>query len=611
MSTLKEDLDVNVAELRQLVSRCSTVSVTGWCFSYVVMGQNQKREIDLHSPDRQVAFLLGIMLSSPEPDAPTDWTADIWKRVIGLLNEISGTYMQLYFPHEDERNKLTRDWWRIREVAMLTFMHYFNTGLLASVEQIKDRLGHDIRPFDEELQSLIGIRSADAADICHFLASRLQYDLDEFQRLAFEVGEELDANPALANTEPTSLGPPVMDPTFVGKAVSFIERLRGLGLVKLVDIEANFPDTARAFWATFSVSRGQGQAISYPTEQSLFDVRPLIRIDDGTAFCITANSLFYGVLAASEDRLAHSPSASKFFHARDKSLERQVAQCARALLGKGVTVWEGVCETPDGQNEHDVIAFDDRLCIIFEAKASPPREPLRDPERAFVRIRDAFRSDTGIQKAYNQGNRIVRRILKGEIVPLFDRNGSQVGSISRGSRFALCACVTRDDFGPLATNLQLLLEKTDHDAYPWALNILDLSTLAEAWTYFGWDSTQLRSYLEKRLPIHGRVFAAYELDYAGCFVRHGGFDSLMASGADLVQLGTEYSDVFDDIYRHLHAGGPAVVIDQKEPFMWDVRRSLAAGKVVPVPTSGQYGNVGRNAPCPCGSGKKYKKCHGR
>jgi preprotein translocase subunit SecA len=23
-----------------------------------------------------------------------------------------------------------------------------------------------------------------------------------------------------------------------------------------------------------------------------------------------------------------------------------------------------------------------------------------------------------------------------------------------------------------------------------------------------------------------------------------------------------------------------------------------------------YGNVERNAPCPCGSGKKYKRCHG-
>ena len=24
-----------------------------------------------------------------------------------------------------------------------------------------------------------------------------------------------------------------------------------------------------------------------------------------------------------------------------------------------------------------------------------------------------------------------------------------------------------------------------------------------------------------------------------------------------------------------------------------------------------YPKVGRNDPCPCGSGKKYKKCHGR
>ena len=25
----------------------------------------------------------------------------------------------------------------------------------------------------------------------------------------------------------------------------------------------------------------------------------------------------------------------------------------------------------------------------------------------------------------------------------------------------------------------------------------------------------------------------------------------------------------------------------------------------------QFGKVGRNKPCPCGSGLKYKKCHGR
>jgi preprotein translocase subunit SecA len=29
------------------------------------------------------------------------------------------------------------------------------------------------------------------------------------------------------------------------------------------------------------------------------------------------------------------------------------------------------------------------------------------------------------------------------------------------------------------------------------------------------------------------------------------------------------------------------------------------------PPQSQYGKVGRNERCPCGSGKKYKQCHGR
>jgi len=29
-----------------------------------------------------------------------------------------------------------------------------------------------------------------------------------------------------------------------------------------------------------------------------------------------------------------------------------------------------------------------------------------------------------------------------------------------------------------------------------------------------------------------------------------------------------------------------------------------------LPTSNPYPKAGRNQPCPCGSGKKYKRCHG-
>lgn len=33
--------------------------------------------------------------------------------------------------------------------------------------------------------------------------------------------------------------------------------------------------------------------------------------------------------------------------------------------------------------------------------------------------------------------------------------------------------------------------------------------------------------------------------------------------------------------------------------------------VAPVPDGHDYGNTPRNAPCPCGSGRKFKLCHGK
>jgi preprotein translocase subunit SecA len=40
-------------------------------------------------------------------------------------------------------------------------------------------------------------------------------------------------------------------------------------------------------------------------------------------------------------------------------------------------------------------------------------------------------------------------------------------------------------------------------------------------------------------------------------------------------------------------------------------RVAASGGATAMPTPGDWGKVPRNAPCPCGSGKKYKHCHGR
>jgi len=46
----------------------------------------------------------------------------------------------------------------------------------------------------------------------------------------------------------------------------------------------------------------------------------------------------------------------------------------------------------------------------------------------------------------------------------------------------------------------------------------------------------------------------------------------------------------------------------------EVVESADGAKAQPTSTpkvNNEFENVGRNAPCPCGSGKKFKHCHGR
>jgi hypothetical protein len=488
MGLLQDDLQKSVKELRDLLALHSTSSVLGWCFNHVILGQQRKPEEALESPDRQISFFLGVLLSSPEPALPLEFDRSDWDRAKALLNRVSSAYVQLYMPGDGDLKHLTPEWRRVREVAMGAFLHYFNTGLLASVEQIKDRIAAYLAPFDRKLEELIGISATAAIEICRFITDKLQGNLDRLVTSAEEENKQRHAMLHRAETEAKSIAEfrqlAANDP-WAEKARELLGGLQQLGRITLGEIETAFPSTAQGFWKQFTIERGEGPEISYPTEQSVYDFRPLIRMDRETVFCINGNSLFSAVLRIGEKCLAESDTRTKFLRTRDKSLEIEVARHARALFGPYATIWQEVYETPIAQIEHDIIAFDKHLCLVLEAKASPPVEPFRDPEKAFTRIRDAFRGDKGIQKAYEQGNRIVRRIRDGETIHLYGVNGSEVGQLTAStSEFVACACVTRDDFGPLATNLSLLLEKTPDDSFPWATNIIDLATIAEAWQYF-------------------------------------------------------------------------------------------------------------------------------
>jgi hypothetical protein len=282
--------------------------------------------------------------------------------------------------------------------------------------------------------------------------------------------------------------------------------------------------------------------------------------------------LYSAIQTAGEERLLASKAKDSFLRRRDRTLEREVEEVLRRLFGESAEYHAGVFEAPTLQNEHDLAVRWQDYVFVIEVKSSPPIEPFRDPERAFQRIRRAFRSDTGIQKAFDQGNRVRRQLESGEAVNLYNSERELVTTIEPTElERTRVVCVTRDDFGPLAVNLSLLLEKDEDDPYPWAVNILDLRTLIDAWDYFGWGADHFIKYLNMRVALHDKVFATDELEIAGFFVKHGGLEPLIGADADHIQLDPSYSDVFDNIYQ-ARLGGEEVVYAPTEPFMKDINQ---------------------------------------
>ena len=61
----------------------------------------------------------------------------------------------------------------------------------------------------------------------------------------------------------------------------------------------------------------------------------------------------------------------------------------------------------------------------------------------------------------------------------------------------------------------------------------------------------------------------------------------------------------DDIIQHMAAG-----LVQIYRYYRDRREAPPAGRTLSRTVRREGAKVGRNDPCPCGSGKKYKHCHG-
>ena len=116
------------------------------------------------------------MLGTPEPPADQPFERSDVERACELLNRIFLAYAWTYWPEPGEQ--VTEEWRRMREIAMPSFLAYVNQGLMASTQQVEQRVRRYLSPFDQELHDELGLGASQAADICRWITDRLQHSAD-------------------------------------------------------------------------------------------------------------------------------------------------------------------------------------------------------------------------------------------------------------------------------------------------------------------------------------------------------------------------------------------------------------------------------------------------
>ena len=547
---------------------------------------------NLNSPLKQGMYLIGIASSQVEPSHPKPLDNKIYEQIIKSLNSIFNNYGFAYFPEKEElKNGLDDKWIKVREIAMPAFLHHYTSGFKVSSDQIKAWIKLYFDGYEDKIKSKFGVNHLELLEAGSFFEEKISDNFQELKkvfdeadsyRLKFlkDLENGRDFHEAVSD---------IRNNTEVGEAFNkfFSNSNKIYRVQKDYLIEKLGSDVVTSLLDNFSTTRGKTEEIIYITDPNPVIKKPLLTYDGNVFYFLLNNSFYQAIIESIEEHLSSRKSSAKFLRTRDKRLEEQTTQQFRRVFDENAEFFIGAYETNTRHNEHDLIIRSGRKLYIVEAKASPPRVPLRDPDKAFQRIKDHFKSNSGIQKAFTQANSLRAKILNNDEQPLYDHNYKQITILKRTEFDKIYTiCITRDDFGVLATNLSLLLEKDDDSPYPWVISITDLEFMLDGFIHLGLGIKEVEAYIDQRTMVHGKVFGTDELEYAGAFLKYGGLDHFIKANADLIPLDVSESNIFDDIYLseirgekyNLEVTEPVSMILDRRKLFQDRSRNKKAAK---------------------------------
>lgn len=533
---LKMISDLGKELAKYSISSIAQIIGSFWISQYPM---EEFQKMGLSSPLKQSLYFLGLALNTEEPKGPLELSGSQWLRLCRKVEDIFTCYIDFYYPKDGEH--LTEQEWKEREITWMTLLHYFySTRFAGSQDQFIERMHAQFVPFDAQLSEALGFSMSEAIGFINSLVQELEKSLSKFeayQRSVRQIG-------------------------YTRFSIQLLQQARERGFS--VELKSLQPEKAQSnaqkIWQHLASQRPRAGKDVYPTSELLIEKKPIIELQPGVGLVPVPIAIYYAVYNLCWSALEHDSYRQKFFRHREKLLELRSFTALSEFFKNSKLVRKNLYETSDLQYEHDIIIIHANTLIICEAKASLMREPLRDSRRSFTRIRDDFRRDSGIQGAYEQARRLREQILSGQQVTLYDGDRSSIHVDSTTIETVIIICITDECFGALASNLNLLLDKRPEETFPWVVSIDKLVLILEAIKYRGWEISDLISFIEQRISLHGKIFTDDELDCAGIYIRNRTLESLSNSEADVVVLEGSNSDVFDVIHRNVLGSDNAEIL---------------------------------------------------
>lgn len=552
MSTSVYDkLETKISSLRKMLSKTDTESLLSIIAkefgNMTTPSEDIFTKTNLTSPFKQYMYVIGLILSSEENEKVTILQEDRLERIKSKLNEIVDLYSELFKP--DDGQDVNEQWLNSREVSMSVFLNYFNTNFLTYEEQIIDRLNEWFSPYSEYIKNQIGITVNELIDIFLFIQRNLQERLDNLNKLQEKVDKDQDILFEYMKVNEVSFEQAKKE-VYLPNLDKFSRELQLMNQVNVDELVKEFGEEVTSrFIELFSMERKKRNFFYY-TETNPFEKSPIWKKTEKVLFVPLNKQIIHAIYLQLVSVMEGSKLKSNFYRNRDNQTEKKTLNLFKEFFGENGNYYTSVFEDNQSQNEHDLLIEFENYLLIIEIKASKVKEPFRNPDKAFKRIKGDFNSDGGIQKAYDQANSLKQLINFNETTILYNSKGEELVTIERSKlQKVYCIVVTAEDMGVLGVNLSYLLEKKEDEPFPWATNIFNLETGLEAIRYMNYNSSKLIMYIDEREKYHPYFITTDELEILGYYLENGSFKDLKdANPNHFIFFHPNLSEVFDDIY---------------------------------------------------------------